>query len=335
MPELRQDPVTGCWVVVAKERAKRPYDFIQKENNPIQICPFEYGNESMTPPETLAFRPDSLPPNSPDWIVRVVPNKFSAFTPEDFEETLSDGLYKHRRAYGAHEVIIHGPDHDLNLATYPVAQTTQVLKAYKMRYSYHKNQPYGKYIQIIINHGKKAGASLEHSHSQIFAMPLIPQLPKSQLAGAADHYDKTGRCIYCDMIESEIKDSDRVIERTENFMVFVPYAAKLPFETWILPSQHRPQFEEITDSERDELAGVFRRTLRRFYVGLSNPPFNMYLHTSPPGYERLESYHWHMSIIPKLTIAAGFELGTNMWINVTIPEQAAEFLKNVETGESG
>ncbi len=329
MPELRKDPIHGRWVIISTERGRRPSDFTPEDRKPSGgFCPLCEGNEDKTPPEIVAFRNNGTPPNTPGWSLRVVPNKFAAFTPENFEET-SDGLFKSRKAYGAHEVVIHGPDHNLNLATYPVAQTVEVLKAYKMRYNFHKSQPYGKYIQIIINHGKEAGASLEHSHSQIFAMPLIPQLPKSQLEGAADYYARTGRCVYCDMIESEIDNGTRFIDRTENFIVFVPYAAKLPFETWILPVHHRPRFEAITDSERDELADVFRQTLRRFYNGLSNPPLNMYLHTSPPGYEGVESYHWHMTIIPKLTIAAGFELGTNMWINVTIPEQAAEFLRNV------
>lgn len=334
MPELRQDPVTKRWVVVAKERAKRPDDFISKVNANLQAkaCPFEYGHESMTPPETLAFRPDSLPPDSPGWTVRVVPNKFPAFTPENFEEIV-DGLYKSRKAYGAHEVIIHGPDHDLSLATYPVEQVAEVILAYKMRYNYHKSQPYGRYIQIVINHGKEAGASIEHSHSQLFTVPVIPEFPESQLKGASSYFNDTGRCVFCDMIATELESSSRVIEKSDNFIAFVPYAAKLPFETWVMPLDHQPQFENITNEQRYELAHIFRRVLRRFYNGLDNPPYNMYLHTSPPVYESPGAFHWHVSIIPKLTIPAGFELGTNMWINVTIPENSAEFLRNVIIGE--
>lgn len=329
MPELRQDPVTKNWVIIAKERAKRPHDFIEESSRAPHDCPFDYGHESMTPPETLAFRPGNLPPNSPGWIVRVVPNKFSAFTPENFEET-KNGLFKTRKAYGAHEVVIHGPDHNLDLATYPVQQTTEVLKAYVMRYRYHMLQPYGKYILIIINHGKQAGASLEHDHSQIFAMPFIPPLANSELKEAAEYYQANNRCVYCDIIESEVRDGRRIIEKTDNYIVYVPFAAKLPFETKIMPVKHRPRFEEISDSERDELAAVFRRALRRIYFGLRDVPYNMYLHTSPPGYNIVESYHWHMSIIPKLTVAAGFELGTNAWINITVPEDSAEFLRSIE-----
>ncbi|HZD60641.1 MAG TPA: galactose-1-phosphate uridylyltransferase [Anaerolineae bacterium] len=329
MPELRQDPVTGQWLVVAKERAKRPHDFIQRGTTTPQACPFEYGHESMTPPETLAFRPGGSAPNTPGWTVRVVPNKFPAFTPENHEET-ARGLYRSRKAYGIHEVIIHGPEHDLSLATYPDDQVAEVLRAYKLRYEYHKSQPYTHYVQIIINHGKDAGASLEHSHSQLFAIPLIPELPGAELKGAANYYAKNERCIYCDIIASEIAEDVRVVEQSEHFIAFVPYAARLPFETWIIPLQHKPQFETISDGERMELASIFRRVLSRFYNGLSDPPYNMYLHTSPPGYGLTDTYHWHMSIIPKLTIQAGFELGTGMTINVTIPEDSAEFLRGVQ-----
>lgn len=330
MPELRQDPITQRWVVIAKERAKRPDDFIKRGGaSAPKACPFEYGNESLTPPETLAFRAEGLPPDSPGWTVRVVPNKFPAFSPDDFEEAVVGPLYKSRSAYGAHEVVIHGPDHDLSLATYPTEQVAEVIRAYAMRYNYHKSQPYGHYILIIINHGKEAGASLEHSHSQLFAVPLIPEFPRDQIRGAIDYYDSNNRCVYCDMIASEIEVGDRIIEKTDNFVAFVPYAAKLPFETWILPIRHHPQFENISDIDRLELAALFKDVLYRFYLGLDDPPYNMYLHTTPPAYDGSAAYHWHMSIIPKLTIAAGFEMGTNMWINVTIPEDAAEFLRNV------
>jgi len=329
MPELRQDPITGRWVVVAKERAKRPDDFLRRGGTIPQVCPFEYGHESMTPPETLAFRQDNSTPNTPGWAVRVVPNKFPAFTPENHEEESVRGLFRSRKAYGAHEVVIHGPDHDLSLATYPVEQVAEVLRAYKLRYEYHKSQPYGRYVQIIINHGKEAGASLEHSHSQLFVVPLIPDLFKAQLQKTTEYYDRNKRCVYCDVIASEIADGVRGIEKSKHFISFVPYAAKLPFETWIVPLQHKPHFETLSDDERFDLASIFRRSLRRFYVGLNDPPFNMYLHTGPPGYERTESYHWHMSLTPKLTTPAGFEMGTGMTINITIPEEAAEFLRNV------
>ncbi|PIZ35521.1 hypothetical protein [Candidatus Aquicultor secundus] len=328
MPELRQDPVTKRWVVVAKERAKRPDDFVKRDGGSSpRVCPFEYGNESMTPPETLAFRPGELPPDSPDWTIRVVPNKFPVFTPENHDETIN-GLYLSRKAYGAHEVIIHGPQHELSLATYPTHQVAEVLRAYKLRYNYHKNQPYARYIQIIINHGKSAGASLEHSHSQLFVAPVLPELPAAQLHGAAEYYNENGHCIYCKIISQELDINERVVEKTDNFLAFVPFAAKLPFETWIVPLRHRPKFEDISNDEIEELAFIFGNTLRRFYNGLNDPPYNMYLHTSPPGYGLTDTYHWHMSIIPKLTIPAGFELGTGMWIDITIPEAAAKFLRN-------
>ncbi|MDI6716518.1 MAG: galactose-1-phosphate uridylyltransferase [Actinomycetota bacterium] len=329
MPELRQDPVTKNWVVIAKERAKRPDDFIRKRSvaEP-HVCPFDYGNESMTPPEVLAFRPENTLPNSPGWSVRVVPNKFPAFTPENGSETTMNNFYRLRKAYGAHEVVIHGPEHNLSLATYPNEQVAEVLRAYILRLRHHEEQPYGNYVQILINHGKEAGASLEHSHSQIFVTPIIPEVVRNELVGSASYYNENRRCVFCDMIEQERIISERLIDRTENYIVFSPFAAKLPFETWILPMHHQARFELLTDDNRYKLASIFKKTLQRFYIGLNDPPYNMYLHTSPRGYDKPESYHWHISIIPKLTIAAGFELSTGMWINITSPESSAAFLRN-------
>lgn len=332
MPELRQDPVTKEWTVVAKERAKRPDDFVKrgKKSDPNE-CPFDYGNESMTPPEVLAFRPDGLPTDSPDWVVRVVPNKFPAFSTEatGVQNEQPGELFKHQPAYGAHEVVIHGSDHALSLATYPLEQTELVLKAYIARYNHHKSQPYAKYIQIITNHGKEAGASLEHSHSQIFALPVIPAIPRAQLDGAISYRREHGRCVYCDIINSELEAGVRVIEKTERFIALVPYSANLPFKTWVMPAVHYSKFEVTPAEYLKEFAGLLRNTLRRFYVGLADPPLNVYLHTTPPQYKPDDSYHWHFSIYPKLTIPAGFELATNMWINVVTPESAAEFLRKV------
>ncbi|HEY3374231.1 MAG TPA: galactose-1-phosphate uridylyltransferase [Candidatus Aquicultor sp.] len=329
MPELRQDPVTKRWTVIATERAKRPDDFAKRPSGkaPV-ICPFEYGNEAMTPPEVLAFRPTGIVADSPGWTVRVVPNKFPAFSFGHLSETV-DGLYRSMVAQGAHEVIIHGPNHVLSLATYPESQTVEVIRAYKMRYQYYKKQEFIRYVQIIINHGEAAGASLEHSHSQLFALPVVPPKPHAELIGSADYHNSHSRCIYCDIIASEIDKKIRVVEQTDNFIALVPYAASLPFETWVTPVDHRATFETLSDDEQNEFAALLRRTLRRFFFGLDDPPYNAFLHTSPPGYLSLASYHWHMVIIPRLTLAAGFELGTDMCINITIPEQSAQFLKDV------
>jgi UDPglucose--hexose-1-phosphate uridylyltransferase len=331
MPELRQDPITQRWVVIAKARAKRPDDFRErpKTAGTATACPFEYGNESMTPPETMAIRPSDTTPDTPGWLVRVVPNKFPAFSTR-IDGRTTGGLYVSRSAFGAHEVVIHGPDHGLTMATYPEKHVALVLKTYRQRYEYHMKQPYAGYVQIIINHGEESGASLEHSHSQIFVIPVLPEKPRALLDGASRYFDIHARCVFCDIISAELTFARRVVDESAHFLAFEPFAAQLPFETWMLPKEHKPRFEALNDNEIEDLAKIFRRTVRRFLNGLGDPPYNMYLFTAPPRYERPETMHWFMSITPKLTTPAGFEMGTGMTINSTVPEECAEFLRNVK-----
>lgn len=350
MPELRCDPVTGNWVVIATERARRPESYVrQKEESKSEntVCPFCYGNEALTPPEVMAYREPDTGPNTSNWQIRVVPNKYPAFAPGATCPPLPAASGAGRRelgstspfcrsmgAVGFHEVIIHSPSHEKSLALLPEEQVVLIVRAYKDRYLALKKDGQIKYILIIVNHGKSAGASLAHPHSQLFALPLLPKMPQEELLRCARHHQNKGSCMFCEIIEEEKKQVARLITESEHFFAFCPYASRSPFETWILPKRHNASFETITTAEERDLAKILRLTLRAFYKSLGDPPYNLYLHTAPPSAEDFsQSYHWHIELFPKITLQAGFEMGTGIMINVVKPGEAAGFLRGFKDRE--
>ncbi|MCR4402445.1 MAG: galactose-1-phosphate uridylyltransferase [Firmicutes bacterium] len=339
MPELRLDPVTGRWVLVATERAKRPKDFVHGDPTTVKVrpersdaCPFCPGNEAQTPPEIFSFRQDGTQPDHAGWWVRGVPNKYPALTWKPTVQPSTSGVFAVKPATGAHEVIIESPIHNASPATMSYDQMAEVVRAYRHRYKSLAEEPEIKYILVFRNHGRDAGASLEHPHSQIAAVPLVPPVVLEELAGARHHYESTGRCVFCDIVSQELEAGARVVAETSAFIALEPYASKMPFETWVLPKAHSPSFEDLDPSRYRELGGVLVDVLGALGAGLDDPPYNYILHTAPP-HERCEGYyHWHIEIFPKLTVAAGFEFGMGVYINVTTPESAAEFLRNHVSG---
>ena len=318
MPELRKDPITQEWVIIATERGRRPSDFthltIAEPEKPeySPTCPFCPGKEEMTPPEVLAYR-QSRERNAPNWWVRVVPNKFPALAIEGDLNKRGIGMYDRMNGVGAHEVIIETPKHNLDPATVSLYQLTEALWAFRERYLDLRKDPRFKYILVFRNHGKVAGASLEHPHSQIIATPMIPIEIVNEVQG-------------------EMEFGQRVVNQTEHFLEFEPFASKFPFETWLLPKQHEASFATTMTRERiTEFAGLLQDTLRRIAKCLNGPPYNYAIHTAPCNREDSELFHWHMVIMPRLTIAAGFEMGTGIYINVTSPEDAARYLREIET----
>ncbi len=333
MPELRQDPITGNWTVIATDRAKRPENFSKTEKEEVSsntACPFCYGNERMTPPEVMAYRPTDTEPDTEGWKIRVVPNKFPAFVPQSQPATNTTGIYNTISAAGAHEVIINSPDHERSLAELSNKELVNIISAYKDRYMQLKKDALIKYIMIIVNHGKKAGASLEHPHAQLFASPIIPANVSNELSGSQNYYQENGRCIFCDIIREEWGTKLRVILDTKHFLVFCPFASRSPFETWIIPKKHNSHFESVSPQEINNLASVIRLTLAKLKDGLNDPAYNYYIHTSPCHSGPLAYYHWHLEIRPKLSIPAGFEIGSGIMINIVRPEDAAAFLKKIE-----
>jgi UDPglucose--hexose-1-phosphate uridylyltransferase len=330
MPELRKDPIIGRWVIISTERGKRPSHFGQTEKRiSPKACPFCPGNESATPNEIMAYRPDGSEANKPGWSLRVVSNKYPALIIEGELDREPKGIYDRMNGIGAHEVIIETPHHEHDLVDLPLQNIKDTLWAFRERYLDLQRDPRFKYILIFKNHGEAAGASVEHSHSQLIATPIIPKRVAEELIGAKKYLDYKERCIFCDIIRQEITDQERVIFENDSFIAFCPYASRFPFETWLMPKAHICHYVDIDFDMHTELASILKEILSRLKAGLANPAYNFILHTAPVGNEYREYYHWHIEIIPKLTKVAGFEWGTGFYINPTRPEDAAKFLREL------
>src|SRR6185436_1824796 len=332
MPELRKDPVVGRWVIISTERGRRPSDFNGAAPPPpnAKTCPFCVGNEDKTPAEILAYREQGTLPNTPGWSTRVVPNKFPALQIEGGLDRRGEGLYDKMNGIGAHEVIIETTDHTKELSELSQEQIENVLWAFRDRVVDLKNDNRFRYILIFKNHGENAGASLEHSHTQLIATPIIPKVVTEELDGALQHYRLKERCVFCDMIEQELREGKRIVLENEHFVSFGPFAPRFPFETWILPRSHISAFEDSQKSEFKSLAHALQETLRRINKALNHPHYNFIVHSAPCRDTRLDYYHWHIEIMPKLTKVAGFEWGTGFYINPTSPEEAAQYLREIE-----
>ncbi len=328
MPELRKDPVVGRWVIIATDRARRPSDFVAEPVRPVGTeCVFCEGNEDKTPPELLAGRSPESRPNGPGWSYRVVANKFPALRIEGELEPTGEGLFDRMNGVGAHEVVIETPTHAASLATLPVEAVADVLLAFRERMVDLKKDPRFEYVLVFKNHGAAAGASLEHPHSQLIATPIIPIMVAEEMAGAARYYAMKERCVWCDIQRQERRGGRRTIVEASGFLALAPFAPRFPFETWILPTVHRAAFEESGVDELRNLAELLSGFLRRMNNVLGDPPFNFMLHTAPLRGSELESFHWHLEVIPKLTRVAGFEWGSGFFINPLPPEDAAAALR--------
>lgn len=328
MPELRKDPVLGRWIIISKERRKRPTDFpVEISSGSGGFCPLCPGNEAFTPSEVLAYRDGYLPRNSPGWQVRVVPNKFPALVIEGDLSKEGVGLYDRMNGIGAHEVVIEGPDHDVPFADFPSAKKALVFRSYKERIIDLEKDPRFKYVMVFKNHGRAAGASLEHSHSQLIALPILPRMIVSELDGARSHFKYKERCIFCDIIRQEIRQDERVVCQNERFITITPFAPRTPFEMWVLPKRHASAFYSLDDGDLHALAEIFTDSLQRLNRCIPNVPYNFVLHTDPLRSGGLEYYHWHFEIVPKLTSIAGFEWGSGFYINPLPPEEAALYLR--------
>ncbi|MEO0107705.1 MAG: galactose-1-phosphate uridylyltransferase [candidate division WOR-3 bacterium] len=328
MSELRKDPVTGRWVILSAERMARPSDF-RRISEPVleaKPCPFDPGNESMTPAEILAFRSSSGAPNTSGWSVRVVPNRYPALTIEQLLRRRGDGVYDRMTGFGAHEVIIETPEHELEFADFGQAVVREVLRVYVLRVTDLARDERFRYALIFKNHGAAAGASLRHSHSQLIATPVVPKLVNEELAGCRQYWDFHERCIFCDMVRQELEDRRRLVAVNEHFLVGEPFAPRFPFETWVVARRHFAALWDMTDAEHDSLAATLLDVLGRINRVLERPAYNLVLHVAPLRTANLEYYHFHIEIMPKKTTVAGFEWGTGFFINPLSPEQAAEYL---------
>lgn len=319
--ELRMDLVSNDWIAVATGRARRPESFVKQqlpvEDRGNQDCPF-------CKPEILNKA-----------ILKIgdvisIPNDFPAFFypgGNNLNERI-EGPYKIMDGVGFHEVIIT-LDHNKHIAQADKAHVRKVIEIYHARYLDLMKNKIVKYISIFHNHGKEAGASLTHPHSQIIAVPVIDPDLKDSVRGAESYFLNNSKCVYCEMIGWDIKDGKRVIYENENFVVLCPFAPQRSFEVRIYPKKHQPYFEKITEEEKDFFADALRVALYKLYKGLNNPPYNFYIHTAPCDEGDYSHYHWHLVILPKLSTWAGFELCAGIEISTIEPEKAAEFLRGI------
>jgi UDPglucose--hexose-1-phosphate uridylyltransferase len=331
MPQLRKDPVTGRWVIISTDRQKRPNDFRFERAAIIgrEHCPFCPGHEAMTPPEVMAYRQNGGAANGPGWDVRVVPNKYPALQVEGGFDREGEGMYDRMNGVGAHEVIIETPHHERTIAAMSEAEIVQVLWAFRERMLDLKRDVRLKHILIFENHGAAAGATLEHPHAQLIALPIVPDFVREEIDGARRHFRVKERCVFCDIVRQDLADGRRVVLENADAVALAPFAPRFAFETWVIPKRHGARFEEAARHEYEGLARLLNALAQRMNRALEEPDYNLIVHTSPFGDDTTDVYHWHVEILPKLTRVAGFEWGTGFYINPTPPEEAARVLRSV------
>lgn len=340
MPELRKDPIIGRWIIIATERARRPDQFGSGlQAGPTEKpCPFCEGKESSTPPEIYAIRPKTTAANGPGWELRVVPSIAPFLRIEGELDRRGKGLYDLMNGIGAHEVVIETNQHIYNIADLSEEQISRVLTCYIDRIKDLEHDKRFKYALVFKNYGAVAGAGgIKHARSQLIATPVNPKRVKEELVGARHYYDYHERCVFCDIINHELQHKDRLILDIDGFIAISPFAARFPFEVWILPKKHSCDFTALEMTQRLDLGRMLKKVLQKLKKGLDDPPYNYVLHTAPfrrpkAGYWKSidNDYHWHIEIMPRLTRVAGFEWGTGFYICPLSPEEAAKYLREVE-----
>ncbi len=333
MPEIRQSIASKEWVIIATERAKRPHDFIEEGRELTERhetwnagCPFCPGNEE------LDLEQMRVPAAGP-WQVRAVQNKFPAQDVSGERERHFTGLQRRLSGVGHHEVIVEAPQHNTSLALMEPEAVARVLRTFQIRGITFAEDPRVEHVIYFENHGPRAGTSAEHPHAQMLGLPLVPYDVRARTDEARRYFDDTGNCVYCDICRSEFSEGARVITANAHFVAFMPYAAFSPFHTWIMPRQHRSSFLVAGPREIEALGEILRDVLRRLYLGLRDPDYNFIIRSAPirrPAYDFL---HWYLSIIPRVSESAGFEMGSGMFINTALPEESAAFLRAVDVGD--
>ena len=337
MSELRQDPTTKAWVILAPERAKRPQQGPRKKRaNELPgwdaSCPFCPGNESQTPEEV--FRLPALDQDSA-WEIRVVPNRFAALTPEGDIARREDGhFFRRMQGIGVHEIIIETPSHNTPIALMSYEQIEKVLITYQERYNALKVNRQVRFITIFKNYGWAAGTSLAHPHSQLVATPIIAPYYHRKFDVAHEYYSDLGRCLYCDLLAEELEKGERIIAETKQFAVLHPYASRVPYETWIVPKEHYSSFGLFPATHLAELAMVLKGSLLCLYQELDDPAFNLMVDSTTTADEEDPYYHWHIRIVPRITTIAGFEMGSGIYISTALPEQTASHIRKCTTALS-
>jgi len=325
--ELRQDPATKEWVIIAPNRLSRGV-VVNAEPGPAHDpnCPLCPRNERMTPKDVLRF------PQDPDkiWQVRVVPDKFAAVSP-DVDPIKRDGFLRAMDGFGYHEIVIENPEHNTDIPDMPVAHLAEVLRICRTRQRNLSRDKAVRFVTVYRNHGTLAGASLSHPHAQILALPVVPAYAHRKHEIAKLYHGSTQRCLYSEILEAETSSGKRLIEQNKSAIAFVPFAAFVPYEMWIMPQEAQASFSLVSDHELKGLAAVLRRSLTRLKDCCGNVAYSLVIDSCGVG-EEAPYYCWHMQITPRLTEPAGIELGSHMFVNPTLPEECAQQLREAASG---
>lgn len=323
MPQLRKDPFGPTWVIFSPERGLETADFEMAQNN-TEISILRPGNEYFFDREIFADRPDKSQINDPNWSIRVIENPDSLL--EDVQPKFSENqMFRVANNSGYQEIIVEHPNQEMTLENMPTDHLVKVLKVYRDRIEKLSGNSWVRHIQITRNVGKEAGSLYNHPHAQVLAVSVRNRWLSEEMKAAKDHYEKSHSCLFCDVIASEIMAKERLISVNDDFVAIAPFAAKTPFETWILPKQHNSSFADVQSNTLKNLAKILKDITRALNDSLNNPPYNLMLHTLPIGNEN--RYHWHIELLPRLTKKAGFDWSSGFYINPTPPEDAARFLK--------
>lgn len=327
--ELRQDIVSQDWVVIATGRAKRPGDFLKQKKQPFRqpqkACPFE-----ILHADSLVVYSLGGVQNKKNWAVQVIPNKYPAFGKGVCALSHRVGPYQWVDGVGAHEVVVT-QGHDRSFALMSDEEVELVIRAYQDRFLILKNDDCVEYISIFHNEGRQAGATISHPHSQIVALPVVPPDIARSIRGSVDYYHENRECVHCRVVRYERREKTRILYENEFFVVLAPYASKSAFELRIFPKKHYSHFETISVKERFMCANALRVALAKLHHGLKSPDYNFFIHTSPTNdHKTFHHYHWHLEIVPKTGIWAGFEIGTGIEISTIAPEDAAQFLRKIK-----
>jgi UDPglucose--hexose-1-phosphate uridylyltransferase len=310
---------------------RRPMQMKMAETPLEDVQAFSPGQEHLTPPEVFALRTPGTAANAPGWRVRVVPNRFPALRVEGQLDPEAVGFYDRMNGLGAHEVVIETTDPKAPLEELSVDAVAEIFQAYQTRITDLTNDLRLVHFLVFKNHGFLAGASIQHAHSQLVGLPVVPRMVREKLEAAHRYFEEKERCLFEDILRNELKSGERVVHENAAFVVYCPFASRFPFEMSILPKKQSAWFTTIDAHERYLLADAVRQALGRLNAGLGRPAFNFILHTAPVRKIDREAtayeYRWHLEIVPRLTGIAGFELGTGFFINTMLPEEAARFLR--------
>ena len=333
--ELRHDPVSHGWVVIATGRARRPEEFQRggrRRVSPRKItCPFE--NLKISERPTAVFfqgkrvKWQDVKGRAPSWSTIVLPNKYPAFSPsQEGVRNRRIGPYHATNGVGFHEVIVTR-SHTQDIPHFQLWQVRELVEVYQNRYLAFMREKFVNYISIFKNKGSEAGASLSHPHSQLIAIPVTDPDVERSLAGSFAFWRKHKKCAHCAMLQWDLREKKRIVEENECFVALCPFASKVSFEIRIYPKAHTAYFERSNDYEKDCFSRVLFKSMRKLSSALRDPDYNYFIHTAPADGRNYDHYHWHLEILPKTATWAGFELGTGIEISTIEPEKAAAFLR--------